>query len=154
MPTIRIDDEVYAWLQKQARPFEDTPNSVLRRIADLDGANISGFKATQRQDYNRTLRVQKTPQSAYREPILEILMENGGHADRPNVLRALEEAMKSHFTDADKSDIKSGAIRWQKTAEWEVRTMRELGLIKPVDETPRGVWALTQKGREIADSLR
>ena len=36
MPTIRIDDEVYAWLQSQARPFEDTPNSVLRRVAGLD----------------------------------------------------------------------------------------------------------------------
>ncbi len=35
-PTIRIDDEVYAWLQKHARPFEDTPNSVLRRLAGLD----------------------------------------------------------------------------------------------------------------------
>lgn len=35
-PTIRIDDEVYAWLQEHARPFEDTPNSVLRRLADLD----------------------------------------------------------------------------------------------------------------------
>lgn len=35
-PTIRIDDEVYAWLQEQARPFEDTPNSVLRRVACLD----------------------------------------------------------------------------------------------------------------------
>ena len=36
MPTIRIDDEVYAWLQKQACPFEDTPNMVLRRVAGLD----------------------------------------------------------------------------------------------------------------------
>jgi hypothetical protein len=35
-PTIRIDDEVYAWLQKNARAFEDTPNSVLRRVAGLD----------------------------------------------------------------------------------------------------------------------
>ena len=35
-PTIRIDDEVYAWLQQNARPFEDTPNSVLRRIACLE----------------------------------------------------------------------------------------------------------------------
>jgi len=35
MPTIRVDDDVYAWLQKQARPFEDTPNSVLRRVAGL-----------------------------------------------------------------------------------------------------------------------
>ena len=36
MPTIRIDEEVYVWLQSQARPFEDTPNSVLRRVAGLD----------------------------------------------------------------------------------------------------------------------
>lgn len=35
-PTIRIDDDVYAWLQNHARPFEDTPNSVLRRLAGLD----------------------------------------------------------------------------------------------------------------------
>jgi len=35
MPTIRIDEEVYAWLQTQARPFEDTPNTVLRRVACL-----------------------------------------------------------------------------------------------------------------------
>jgi hypothetical protein len=31
--TIEIDEEVYEWLQSQARPFEDTPNSVLRRLA-------------------------------------------------------------------------------------------------------------------------
>lgn len=35
-PTIRIDEEIYAWLQQNARPFEDTPNSVLRRIAGLE----------------------------------------------------------------------------------------------------------------------
>lgn len=35
MPTIRIDDEVYSWLKSQAIPFEDTPNSVLRRFAGL-----------------------------------------------------------------------------------------------------------------------
>jgi hypothetical protein len=39
-PTIRIDDEVYAWLQKNARPFEDTPNSVLRRFAGLDSVPL------------------------------------------------------------------------------------------------------------------
>jgi hypothetical protein len=38
MPTakaIRIDDEVWAELQKRARPLEDTPNSVLRRVFGL-----------------------------------------------------------------------------------------------------------------------
>ena len=38
MPTVRVDDEVYAWLQRNARPFEDTPNSVLRRLAGIDSA--------------------------------------------------------------------------------------------------------------------
>jgi len=36
LPTIRIDDEVYAWLRDHAVPFEDTPNTVLRRLAGLD----------------------------------------------------------------------------------------------------------------------
>ena len=36
MPTIRIDDEVYSWLKSKAVPFDDTPNSVLRRLAGLD----------------------------------------------------------------------------------------------------------------------
>lgn len=31
MPTIRIDDDLYEWLQRRAKPFVDTPNSVLRR---------------------------------------------------------------------------------------------------------------------------
>lgn len=35
-PTIRIDDEVYERLQKEAKPFVDTPNSVLRRLLGLD----------------------------------------------------------------------------------------------------------------------
>src|SRR5260221_5941666 len=35
-PTIRIDDEVWAWLKQLAEPFEDTPNGVLRRVAKLD----------------------------------------------------------------------------------------------------------------------
>ena len=36
MPTIRIDDEVYKWLQSLATAFEDSPNTVLRRIAGLE----------------------------------------------------------------------------------------------------------------------
>jgi hypothetical protein len=38
MPTIRIDQDVYIWLKSQAEPFEDTPNSVLRRLAGLEKA--------------------------------------------------------------------------------------------------------------------
>lgn len=34
--TIRIDEEVYAWLQSKAKPFIDGPNSVLRRMMEKE----------------------------------------------------------------------------------------------------------------------
>jgi negative regulator of replication initiation len=39
MPTIRIDDDVWRYLQSKARPFEDTPNDVLRRELRIIEAN-------------------------------------------------------------------------------------------------------------------
>ncbi len=38
-PTIRIDDEVYEQLKGKAEHFVDSPNSVLRRLLDLDPAD-------------------------------------------------------------------------------------------------------------------
>jgi hypothetical protein len=36
MPTIRVDEDVYVWLQQRAKPFVDTPNSVLRRELKIE----------------------------------------------------------------------------------------------------------------------
>jgi hypothetical protein len=68
------------------------------------------------------------------------------------VLGEVEKHMADRLTVFDKSDISSGTIRWQKSAEWEVRVMREQGLLKPVSETPRGVWALTAKGLTASEN--
>lgn len=38
MPTITIDDEVFAFLKGRAEPFVDTPNAVLRRELGLASA--------------------------------------------------------------------------------------------------------------------
>jgi hypothetical protein len=152
MPTIRIDNEVYSWLQKQARPFEDTPNTVLRRIANLD--NAVGMESLKRQASSINASYphnHKTPQPAFRQPILEILKKHGGQADRMTVLKELEMSLEGQLTEYDKADIKSGTMRWQKTAEWEVRVMREDQILKAVSETPRGVWALTAKGFQAAE---
>ncbi|MFA6347759.1 MAG: hypothetical protein WCX07_05695 [Dehalococcoidales bacterium] len=51
MPTIRIDNDVYSWLKSIAVPFEDTPNSVLRRIAKLDADNESVQKIKPHVEY-------------------------------------------------------------------------------------------------------
>ena len=65
MPTIRIDDEVYKWLQSLATAFEDNPNSVLRRVAGLDEG---GTSISRRQDANSAKdgRKQDQPLSTHR----------------------------------------------------------------------------------------
>lgn len=147
MATIRIDNEVYEWLQRMARPFEDTPNSVLRRVAGLESLQVEAKRMTTNQREQRPKgNGEKTPQAAFRKPILEVLKKLGGKGDRMRVLDEVEKLMADRLSDFDKADISSGTIRWQKSAEWEVRAMRLQGLLKAVSETPRGVWAMTSKG--------
>lgn len=40
MQTIEIDTDVFTFLQKNARPFIDTPNSTLRRLLGLNGVKV------------------------------------------------------------------------------------------------------------------
>ena len=44
--TIRIDQDVYESLKAKAEPFVDTPNSVLRRLLNLDGLSAAAGSAT------------------------------------------------------------------------------------------------------------
>jgi hypothetical protein len=44
MQTIEIDTDVFAFLQKNARPFVDTPNSTLRRLLGLNGSKAQPQK--------------------------------------------------------------------------------------------------------------
>ena len=149
MPTIRIDDEVYAWLQSQARAFEDTPNTVLRKLAKLDESDAP---TVTRRQVVRAEQGEQTPQSAYREPILKVLAKHGGQAARMSVLKEVERLMEKRLTAHDRGQIKSGAIRWERSAEWEVRVMREKGLLKAVSDAPRGYWTLTKAGEAAAKS--
>lgn len=45
-PVIRIDDDVWGWLKSHARPLEDTPNSVLRRLAGFNTTENLGDTAS------------------------------------------------------------------------------------------------------------
>jgi very-short-patch-repair endonuclease len=99
------------------------------------------------RDSNR----RQTPQKDFRRPLIALLAERGGEMQRPRALKELEAKLADKLTDYDKSDINSGTVRWEKSAEWEVRAMREQGILKPVSDTLRGVWALTDYGWEVAN---
>ena len=53
-PVVRIDDDVWQWLQGLARPFEDTPNTVLRRVARLGAPERAALFST--RSYARLIR--------------------------------------------------------------------------------------------------
>ena len=154
MPTIRVDEEVFEWLQSKVRFFEETPNSVLRREAGLDAKTSGRGLSAPTRVVQREPGI-KTPQGDFRAPILRILLARGGRADRTHVLKQLEIDLSNKLTEFDRQDIKSGTIRWQKSAEWEISTMRhpQLGLLLPQSASPRGVWCLSPAGERAARAL-
>lgn len=60
-PVIRIDDQVYAWLQAKARPFEDTPNSVLRAMAGLGADRAQASPLPSSKDHTQTPKPSSPP---------------------------------------------------------------------------------------------
>ena len=54
MPTIRIDEDVWKYLQSKSKPFEDSPNDVLRRELELgcgDSSSASGISSGERESF-------------------------------------------------------------------------------------------------------
>jgi hypothetical protein len=102
---------------------------------------------------NRRFGGRKARQGSFREPILKVLYKHGGEARRLVVLKEVEQLIRLQLTDFDKSDIASGSVRWEKSAEWEVHIMRREALLKPAFSTEAGMWSLTDKGRSLASQL-
>jgi hypothetical protein len=143
MRVIRVDDDVWRALQKKALPFEDTPNSVLRRALRVDGPS------PQKNGAKRITRGERTAQAEFRLPILRVLYENGGSGKTVEVLDRVGVIIGSKLTNADRAKLTHGEIRWRNTAQWERNVMAEEGLLKK--NSPRGVWELTDKGIKIAE---
>src|SRR5438128_1218396 len=138
MRVIRVDGDVWRALQRKAMAFEDTPNSVLRRILKING---NRSRSTARR---RLPRGDRTPQEVFRQPILEALHVKGGSSQTAEVLDRVGHILGNKLTSADRAKLSHGEIRWRNTAQWERNVMVEEGLLKR--NSPRGVWELTEKG--------
>ena|ERR1700677_2979046 len=144
MKAIRIDDEVWACLQKKAKAFEDTPNSVLRRVFGIDRAN------GKRSVKNRAARGTVTTQSAFGGPLLRVLYESGGSGKMSEVIDRVGTLMKEQLNDLDRQLLPSGEVRWRNAVQWERNAMVKEGHLKK--DSPRGVWELTAKGIKAAEA--
>jgi hypothetical protein len=143
MRQIALSDQTYQRLLSRINSFDDTPETVINRV--LDEAELGPSAATKLK--SRPADGELLAESAYWLPILSILVEWGGKARGRDVIDALEEPLRSSFGPADEDILEMGEVRWRNRARFARLRMKELGLID--NESPRGVWEITEKGREF-----
>jgi hypothetical protein len=171
-PAIQIDDQVYQWLQKQASPFVDSPNSVLRRVAGLGKssaehavgdlmapADISAMRhptkhRPTRRGKSKAMRVPKgvlLPLEDYKAPLLSVLLEMGGSGPARTVIKRVGDRLRQRLSGMDRARYGSGGVRWENRVQFARLRLVEGGLIEK--ESPKGTWELTAIGRSKAASL-
>ena len=124
---IRIDEDVWAELQQRARPLEDTPNSVLRRVFGLPEASSANAEGTdlrlgrllelveaavaQRPSLSAVARGYAVL-SAANEPIAFIRVQR----DRLRVTTSKQEAKAAGLRDWHRersdTDFRGGSVSW------------------------------------------
>ncbi len=136
---ITVDEDVFAYLQACAEPFVDTPNSVLRRLLGLEPAATGAS----------VRRGSVLPQSEFTAPILTTLVEAGGAAPAVSVIEAVEKELADRLTERDLQRLPSGrGVRWRTRVHVVRMEMIRRGLLK--QDSPRGVWEITDRGRSVA----
>jgi hypothetical protein len=169
-PSVDLDDDVYEYLKSQAEPFTDTPNTVLRRLLHIDAASEpdaqrpeSNGSATRRETGSRAKKrggARKSsgrtrapsgtllPEQRYELPLLRALIEAGGEAPYREVLESVGRALNEEFMPADHETLASGNVRWHSRLQFVRLRLVERGEMDR--EAPRGIWRITEAGRQAA----
>jgi hypothetical protein len=169
-PSIELDEDIYEYLKSQAEPFADTPNTVLRRLLQLDDASeaetqksasngapsrreagIQGKKrGGTRKSSGRTRAPSGTllPEQRYELPLLRALIDAGGEAPYREVLESVGRALTDEFMPADHETLASGSVRWHSRLQFVRLRLVERGEMDR--EAPRGIWRITEAGRQAA----
>src|SRR5262249_41976563 len=101
-----------------------------------------------RQDLGRLRRGLRTPEAAFYQPILQVLVELGGRAPIRQVLDRVGQVMQEVLQDVDYQPLASDPElpRWRNTAQWARNTMVQEGMLK--NDSRRGIWEISEAGRQ------
>jgi restriction system protein len=145
MPEVELSEETLRGLLGLVESFDDTAESVIKRL-------LEHFAATSSEDKLKSSETDPPkegdllPEGEYWLPILEILSEEGGRARGSDVIDVLERRIGSRLRARDRDQLKMGEVRWRNRARFARLRMKELGLIS--NRSPRGIWEITEKGRD------
>ncbi|MGC9057292.1 MAG: winged helix-turn-helix domain-containing protein [Candidatus Saccharicenans sp.] len=103
-------------------------------------------RQVKRNTVKKLKRGLRTPEGAFRQPILESLIELGGSAKMAEVLNLVEKKLKGKLTKFDYEPLPSDrkTIRWTNTARGCRNTLVKEGLLK--SGSPYGIWEISEKG--------
>lgn len=168
MKTIEIDDDLLELLKRHAEPFVDTPNDVLRRLLfDEDepstssragesrsGSSARGVGAKRGRDKpsKKPTARKRAPsgallsEHAYELPLLEALEAAGGRMPTREAVAAVGERIGSQLMPMDHDVLEHGRERWEMRVQFVRLRLVEAGLLEK--ESPRGVWEISDAGRE------
>lgn len=81
-----------------------------------------------------------TPQSAFRQPIINVLKELGGGGQAKDVLERVERRMRKQLNQADYKSRKNGQKIWAYSAQWMRLKLKDERILK--SDSPHGWWEL------------
>ena len=156
MPTIRISDESMERLKAWAEPLVDSANSALAKALDA----AERYRATQGPAESESDprsgpggdRPPRVPEEALREPLLQVIYEGGGTVRGRDFYPALRERMKRYLTPGDFDRMQSSDDRWRNSVKAARDRLVREGSLR--DDSPRGVWALSDAGVALVESRR
>jgi len=137
----------------------DSAHKTLTKLAQSKGVDLGQFCSallTESADQESSQPVQterRSPDTNGQIKEIELIREitaflkrSGGSASKIAVEKAVFEKFKNVFTSPYYSERVGGGVpRWQKNVQFARNTARNMGLIKPPDESGRGNWELTDK---------
>jgi hypothetical protein len=153
MPQIKLSERTYKRLLARVESFEDTPEDVIVRLLTVAGRKDQPERmAAPRSARKSTLPRPILPERDYWPIILAILEQAGGTAQVADVIDEVGQRLDPHLKPADFQRLRTGEIRWQNRARFARLRMKKLGLVS--DSSARGIWEITEAGRDYLEQIR
>lgn len=151
MPTIRVDQDVFAGLQQLAKPFVDSPSMVIRRLLEERGVLRPAARAPKSVRHSPDAL---TPQAIYEDYLLYVLANDfDGQGHKRDVTHGIvKRMMKDGFISAaDQELVSTGETKAENTITWARNALKQRGYINRAAR--RGIWELTPLGKSVASKV-
>lgn len=138
-----VEELLARWRRSSARPVP---------AGDALDGESSDDAHEPRRFLGRIRRGLRTPEPAFRIPVLTVLARAEGGLPVAEAIDRVGKEMEGVLNDVDRQPLAStGSPRWRNTVQWARNQLADQGHI---DRSVRGRWSITPAGRAWLDTRR